>query len=105
MSTGGFSANGLYMRTLSGSGTAFVELNGEMVCYELAEGQVYKVHPGQIGMLSSTINVQLTRISGIRVDDILLVRLTGPGKVWLHSMPISNLAAAIAPYLATRTAM
>jgi uncharacterized protein (AIM24 family) len=49
---------------------------------------------------------ELERIKGIKnilfgADALFLAKLTGPGKVWLQTLPLPNLAAALAPYLAT----
>jgi uncharacterized protein (AIM24 family) len=101
MATGGLGGNGLFLRTIGGVGTAFVELHGELVSYDLAAGQSLKVRPGNIGMLSSSVTTELIRIPGIRVDNIFLAKVTGPGKIWLHSMPLANLATALAPLMAT----
>ena len=83
-----------------------VELGGEIVTYQLAPGEVLRVHPGHVGMFESAVNFDITRIKGIRNmlfggDGIFLAELTGPGRVWLQTLTISNLAHALAPYLPT----
>jgi uncharacterized protein (AIM24 family) len=62
------------------------------------------VHPGHVGAFQSCVNFQITRIQGIRNmffggDGIFLAALTGPGRVWLQTLPLSNLAHALEPYL------
>ena len=64
------------------------------------------MHPGHVGMFEQSVNFGITRIQGIRNmlfggDGIFLAQLTGPGKVWLQSLPLSNLAHALSPYLNT----
>jgi uncharacterized protein (AIM24 family) len=62
------------------------------------------VHPGHVGLFEDTVSFQITRVPGIMnmafgADGHHLVVLTGPGNIWLQSMPISVLAAALEPYL------
>ena len=64
------------------------------------------MHPGHVGMFEATVAFELDRIKGIKNivfgnDGLFLAKLTGPGKVWLQTMPLPNLAAALAPYLVT----
>jgi uncharacterized protein (AIM24 family) len=108
LGVGVFGGNGFIMQKVTGIGTAFVELSGELVNYDLARGEVLNVHPGHVGMLSETVNLQITRIKGIRNmlfggDGVFLAQLTGPGRIWLQSMPIANLANALIPYLPSRS--
>ena len=63
-----------------------------------------RVHPGHVGMFESQVGFDITRIKGIRNmlfggDGIFLAQLTGPGRVWLQTLTISNLAHAPTPYL------
>ncbi len=95
---------GFILERLEGEGTFYLELSGEISTYDLEAGQSLLVHPGHIGAMSQSINFQITTIPGIAnklfgQDGYHLVSLTGPGRVFLQSMPICNLAAAIAPYL------
>ena len=62
------------------------------------------VHPGHVGMFEGSVQFQVTRIPGVANkmfggDGYHLVALTGPGQIWLQSMPLSSLAHAIEPYL------
>ena len=64
------------------------------------------VHPGHVGMFEAGMAFELERIKGIKnilfgADALFLAKLTGPGKVWLQTLPLPNLAAALAPYLPT----
>jgi uncharacterized protein (AIM24 family) len=104
LGVGVFGGNGFIMQRVTGVGTAFIELSGELINYDLAPGEVLNVHPGHVGILSETINLQITRIKGIRNmlfggDGVFLAQLTGPGRIWLQSMPIANLAHALIPYM------
>ena len=104
LGAGLFGGNGFILQRLSGPCTAFVELGGECVVYELPPGQSLLVHPGHIGMFQDSVTFDITFMRGIRNalfggDGLFIGRLTGPGKVWLQSMTVPGLAHAIAPYL------
>ncbi len=104
LGAGLFGGNGFILQQLSGPCTAFVELGGECVVYDLPPGQSILVHPGHIGMFQDTVNFDITFMRGIRNvffggDGLFIGRLTGPGKVWLQSMTVPGLAHAIAPYI------
>jgi uncharacterized protein (TIGR00266 family) len=95
---------GFVLEKLEGQGTAWVELAGEIITYELAAGQRLLVHPGHVGVFQDSVSFQITRVPGIAnklfgADGYHLVALTGPGTVWLQSMPLPILAHALSPYL------
>ncbi|GAC1616782.1 MAG: hypothetical protein NVS9B1_26380 [Candidatus Dormibacteraceae bacterium] len=99
-----FGGMGFFMQKVFGQGTFFLELSGEVVTRDLQAGETLRVHPGHVGMLDSTIQFSVTTIPGIRNvlfggDGLFLVQLTGPGRVWLQSLPLPNLAHAISHYL------
>jgi uncharacterized protein (AIM24 family) len=104
LGAGVFSGNGFILQRLSGSGVAWIELSGELVEYHLQPGETIHVHPGHVGIFdaSCTFDIEITK--GIKnmlfgADSIFLVRITGPGIVWLQTLPLPNLAHALAPYL------
>jgi len=104
-----FGGEGFVLQKLDGEGRAWVELGGEVTSYDLPPGQTVLVHPGHIGMFQATVQFSITRMRGIANmmfggDGLHLVALTGPGRVWLQSMPVSMLAHALAPYLAQGSA-
>ena len=81
-----------------------MELGGEVVTYDLAAGETLQVHPGHIGMFQDSVNFDITFMRGIANalfggDGLFVARLTGPGKVWLQTLTVPNLAHALAPYL------
>ncbi|MGH9109201.1 MAG: AIM24 family protein [Acidimicrobiales bacterium] len=102
-----FGGEGFVLERLEGQGTAWVELAGETITYELAAGQSVMVHPGHVGVFGDSVSFQITRVPGVAnilfgQDGFHLVTLTGPGTVWLQSMPLPVLAHALSPYLATQ---
>jgi uncharacterized protein (TIGR00266 family) len=104
LGAGIFGGDGFILQRLTGATQAWVELGGEVVTYDLAPGESIRVHPGHVGMFESSVTFDIVRIPGIRNmlfggDGIFLARLTGPGKIWLQTLTVSNLAHALAPYL------
>jgi uncharacterized protein (TIGR00266 family) len=100
--------DGFLLQKLEGQGRAWIELSGELTTYTLAAGQTLMVHPGHVGLFQSTVQFSMTRIPGIANkifggDGFMLVALTGPGQIWLQSLPLPNLAHALQPYLATES--
>jgi uncharacterized protein (AIM24 family) len=74
------------------------------VTYDLQAGETMRVHPGHVGMFESRVNFDITTVPGIKNimfggDGLFLANLTGPGKIWLQSLPLSNLAHALQHYL------
>jgi uncharacterized protein (AIM24 family) len=99
-----FGGNGFVLQRVGGTGTAWVEMSGELIEYRLAAGETLRVHPGHVGLLDSTVSFDITTVKGIKnvifgADGLFLAALTGPGTVWLQSLPLPNLAHALAPYL------
>ena len=106
---GMFGGDGFVLQKLEGQGTAWIELSGELTTYDLPPGQTLLVHPGHVGMFAGSVSFQITRVPGIMNmafgdDGFHLVALTGPGQVWLQSMPLPILAHALQPYLTTQSA-
>ncbi len=101
---GMWGGDGFVLQRLEGEGQAWIELSGEITTYELAAGQTMLVHPGHVGLFEDRVGFTITRLQGIKniafgADGYHLVALTGPGNIWLQSMPLPVLAHAIAPYV------
>jgi uncharacterized protein (TIGR00266 family) len=104
LGAGVFSGNGFLLQRLSGSGVAWIELSGELMEYHLGAGESLHVHPGHIGIFDAQMDFDVEVVKGVRnmlfgADSIFLVRITGPGMVWLQSLPLPNLAHALSPFL------
>ncbi|WP_263355968.1 TIGR00266 family protein [Acidicapsa ligni] len=104
LGAGIFGGDGFLLQKVSGVGTAWLELSGEVITKDLAPGETLRVHPGHVGAFQSSVSFQITRVPGIKNmifggDGLFLAALTGPGRVWLQSLPLPRLAHALAPYL------
>ena len=106
LGAGFFGGEGFIMQRLSGQGTAFVEIDGDLVEYELKPGQQLIVDTGNVAGFSSTVRMDIQTVSGAKNvlfggEGLFNTVLTGPGRVWLQTMPIYNVANALKPYLPT----
>jgi uncharacterized protein (TIGR00266 family) len=104
LGAGIFGGDGFLLQHLGGEGTAWLELSGELVIKDLKPGETLRVHPGHVGAFESGVSFQITTVPGIKNaifggDGIFLAALTGPGKVWLQTLPISKLAHALMEYM------
>jgi uncharacterized protein (AIM24 family) len=107
LGTGLFGGEGFILQKVTGPGTVFLEVAGEVREYALQPGQLLKVDPGHIAFYEPTVQYDLTSVKGVvnvlfSGEGLFLATLTGPGRVWLQSLPLSNLAAKLARYLPTK---
>jgi uncharacterized protein (AIM24 family) len=99
-----FAGEGLVLQRIGGQGRAWAELSGQVIPHELAPGESLRVHPGHVGMFEMSVAFQVVRVPGITNryfggDAHYFAELSGPGTVWLQSMPLPQLAASLVPYL------
>lgn len=104
LGTGLFGGEGFILQKITGPGTAFMEFDGEIVTYDLQPGQLLKVDTGHIAMFEPQVSYEIEMVKGFKNvlfggEGLFLAVLRGPGKVWLQSMPVQNLAKAILPYI------
>lgn len=104
LGSGFFGGEGFIMQRLSGRGTAFVEIDGELVEYELKPGQQMVVDTGNVAGFEPSVRMDIQQIPGLKNmllggEGLFNTVLTGPGRVWLQTMPICNVAAAIRAYI------
>ncbi len=104
LGAGIFGGSGFILQKVAGHGTAWIELSGELVEYHLAPGENLRVIPGHVGLFDAGMRFEITMVKGIKnllfgAETLFLASLTGPGMVWLQTMPISQLAHSLAPYL------
>jgi len=95
-----FGGEGFIMQRITGPGMAFFEIDGELVQVELAAGETMRVNPGHIAMHDMTVNSSIEMVKGAANiifggEGLFLATLTGPGRVWLQTMPLNNLISQI----------
>ena len=104
---GFFGGEGFIMQKLSGSGMAFVEIDGDLVEYNLAPGQQLLVDTGNVAGFETSVSMEIRQVQGLKNkllggEGLFNTLLTGPGKVWLQTMPISNVANAMIEFIPTQ---
>ena len=92
------------MQRLSGRGTAFLEFDGHIVDYELQPGQQIVVDSGYLAAMDSTCSIEVRTVPGLKNmvfggEGLFNTVVTGPGRVWLQTMPISNVAQPILSFM------
>ena len=104
LGSGFFGGEGFIMQRLSGQGTAFLEFDGHVVDYELQPGQQIVVDTGYLAAMESTCSIEVRTVPGLKNmvfggEGLFNTVVTGPGRVWLQTMPISNVAQLILSFM------
>ncbi len=104
LGAGIFGGEGFVLQKLSGNADAWIELDGEVMIYDLQPGQVLRVHPWARGDVPGERAVRDHDGAGdqeqaVRRGRAVPAKLTGPGRVWLQTLPLANLAHALSPYM------
>ena len=100
-SSGLFGGEGFILQKLTGSGTAFIEIDGDPIIKDLAPGEVLKVDSGNVVAFDSSVKYEIETVKGVGNilfggEGLFLTKLTGPGKVIVQTMSINELAGRIA---------
>ena len=108
LGSGIFGGEGFIMQKVSGSGIVFAEFDGHVVEYDLAAGQQIVVDTGYLAAMTSSCKMDIQSVPGVKNmlfggEGIFNTVITGPGRVWLQTMPISNVAGAIAPFIPSKS--
>lgn len=104
LGAGFFGGEGFILQQFTGPGLVFAELDGEIVEYTLEAGQTMMVDTGYVAMFEPTVDFDIEMVRGIKNiffggEGLFLARLRGPGRVWLQTMPMYNLARKVARYV------
>jgi len=104
---GFFGGEGFIMQKLSGTGIAFLEIDGSVVEHELAAGQRIVIDTGYLAMMDGTCTMSIESVKGIKNkllggEGFFNTVVTGPGKVALQTMPASAVAGVIAKYVPSK---
>lgn len=108
LGAGFFGGEGFIMQKLSGRGAAFLEIDGHAVEYTLQPGQQIVVDTGNLALCDATCSIDIQAVKGVKNmlfggEGLFNTVVTGPGRVVLQTMPVSGVAAALIPYLPTKS--
>lgn len=106
LGSGLFGGEGFILQKVSGYGTMFAEFDGHVVEYELQPGQQIIVDTGHLAAMTASCQMDIQTIKGVKNivfggEGLFNTVITGPGHVWLQTMPILNVADALRPYFPT----
>ena len=107
LGAGFFGGEGFIMQKISGRGTAFLEIDGSSVEYDLRAGEQMIVDTGNLAMMDATCSIDIQAVRGVKNmffggEGVFNTIVTGPGRIVLQTMPISSLAAAISAVLPSK---
>ncbi|MBQ6511236.1 TIGR00266 family protein [Methanobrevibacter sp.] len=106
LGAGLFGGEGFILQKFTGNGMLFLEIDGEVIEHDLQPGEKLLVNQGHVAAMEETVDFDVERVKGVKNmilggEGLFFTKLTGPGKVWIQTMPVSKLADAIIPYLPT----
>lgn len=104
--SGLFGGEGFILQKISGNGTVFAEFDGHVVEYDLQPGQQIIVDSGYVAAMEATCSLDIQTVPGLKNavfggEGLFNTVITGPGHIWLQTMPISSVANALIPYIPT----
>lgn len=104
--TGIFGGEGFVMQRISGEGIFFGEFDGSVMEYDLKAGEQIVLDSGHLAAMSATCDLETVRIHGAKNiflggEGLFNTVVSGPGRVWIQTMPMPKIAGALAPYIAT----
>ena len=108
LGSGFFGGEGFIMQKLSGNGTAFIEIDGSAIKYNLEAGQQLIVDTGHVVLMSTSCSMDVQTVKGVKNvlfggEGLFNTVVTGPGEVILQTMPVPKLASSIQPYIQVST--
>lgn len=108
LSKGFFGGEGFIMQRITGDGLVFLEIDGHCKEYDLAAGQSIIVDTGYLAAMSESCTMDIETVRGAKniflgSEGLFHTRVTGPGKVYIQSMPIINMAERLTPYIKVKT--
>ena len=104
LGAGLFGGEGFIMQKFSGSGKVILEVDGSVMMYQLEAGQSMLIDTGCLAVMDATVNMEIESVKGLGNkllggEGFFNTKVTGPGRIWLQTMPVSSLAGAIASFI------
>ena len=108
LAAGLFGGEGFIMQKISGTGLAFIEIDGSVVEYNLQAGEQMIIDTGYLAMMDATVNLDVQQIKGVKNvllggESLFNTVVTGPGKIIIQTMPITTFAASISSMLPSKS--
>ena len=102
-----FGGEGFIMQRVSGQGIVFAEFDGHVIEYDLQPGQQIIVDTGHLAAMSATCGIDIQSVPGVKNmlfggEGLFNTVITGPGHVWLQTMPISKVAELLTPFFSNK---
>ena len=106
LGAGFFGGEGFIMQKFEGTGMVFLEIDGSVITYDLQAGQSMLVDTGYLAAMTEGVSIDIESVKGIGNklfggEGFFNTKVTGPGRIWLQTMPASAIAAAINPFITT----
>ena len=103
VASGLFGGEGFILQRVSGNGIVFAEFDGHVVEYDLQPGQQIVIDSGYLAAMTASCQMDIQTVPGLKNmvfggEGLFNTVITGPGHVWLQTMPISSVANALRPY-------
>lgn len=100
LGAGFFAGEGFIMQKLSGTGKVFLEVDGAVIKKELKEGEKLKIDNGHVVAMTENVKLDIETVKGMKNivfggEGLFVTTVTGPGTVWLQSMPIAKLSSLL----------
>lgn len=107
LGAGFFGGEGFIMQKLSGRGTAFLEIDGSLVVYELGQGQSMVIDTGYLALMDETVDMKVQSVPGLKNalfggEGLFNTIVTGPGKIYLQTQPINKFAEIIRRFIPSK---
>lgn len=104
--SGFFGGEGFILQKLSGYGTAFIEIDGAVVEYTLGCGERIVLDTGYLAAMEASCSMEIQQVPGLKNkllggEGFFNTIVSGPGKVWIQTMPINKVAGAVEPFIST----
>ncbi len=106
LGAGFFGGEGFVMQKISGNGTVFLEFDGEIIEKELAAGEKLVLDTGYLAMIDATCKIDIESVKGLKNKFLggegwFNTTVTGPGKVYIQTMPACKVAGTLKQYIVT----
>ena len=107
LGAGLFGGEGFILQKFTGKGLVFLEVDGEVLEYNLEPGEKMFIEAGHLAAMDETVDFDIERVKGAKNmllsgEGLFLGTLTGPGRVWIQTMPLSIFIDNIMPYITTK---